>query len=613
MKRLVMVLMTLVFLMSAVFVLPACAETVIKDGIEVTLTTDKESYDSMDAVNARLTITNTNRNAVQSVSSEITAPGGYVLSGNAEEEHGTLRAGQSQTQEAAVYPENYVPKLPKTGDSSRLVLWVVMFIFCAAFVCAIVRNPHAKRFLSLLLCMSILSPYVLHAAPAQAQTAESTITVKKNVAVAGKSVTLTGTVKFAAEGATDWSEFDYEYGRIIKYRGNKEVVHISEDFSEIGTHAFEGATCKTLYIPKTITSIVGGFALASSIENIYVDEENEYYTSIDGVLFSKDKKELIQYPTGRESDKYIVPNGTEVIGLEAFAGSRRVTQLPEGGQQVGGLSEVQLAESVQTIGLRAFQGCWALQKVYIPKATTTIGGFGNVDKRGCFEFCSSEFYIEGFEGSAAEAYCNENFYTFVAVSEIPECDHYEAIYNKGYYYVPISNTPQYGWDADHDSRREDGHQIGYLNNRCCKKCSAVIANNIILYGNTLYSHEMANGVCSLCGYQAPQLIPASITDFALREKSVTIGNSVHVKSGMAYGGDYYLRKIQISVFTDDAGNHGYYSNISKEFAYGEATSYDLSELGAIAINEQFECNSDHAEEAFPAGDAMVMVFVSVYN
>lgn len=49
MKRLVMALMAFVFLMSVVFVLPACAETVFRDGIEVTLMTDKESYDSMEA------------------------------------------------------------------------------------------------------------------------------------------------------------------------------------------------------------------------------------------------------------------------------------------------------------------------------------------------------------------------------------------------------------------------------------------------------------------------------------------------------------------------------------------------------------------------------------
>lgn len=202
MKRLVMALLAFVFLMSAALALPACAETVIRDGIEVTLTTDKESYDSMDAVNARLTITNTNRYAVQHVSSEITAPGGYVLSGNAEEEHGTLQAGQQQTQVAALYQADYVPKLPKTGDNSHGMLWGLLFVLSSVVLCAVViHNPHAKRFFSLFLCLVMISTMVLEAVPVVAESAHKTeiIVVSKAVLVNGKKVLLTGTVAYEAD------------------------------------------------------------------------------------------------------------------------------------------------------------------------------------------------------------------------------------------------------------------------------------------------------------------------------------------------------------------------------------------------------------------------------
>lgn len=205
MKRLVMALMASVFLMSVVFVLPACAETVFRDGIEVTLMTDKESYDSMDAINARLAITNTNRYAVQNVSSELTAPDGYVLRGDAEEEHGTLRAGQRQTQEAAVYRADYVPNVPKTGDNSHGMLWGLLFVLSSVVLCAVViHNPHAKRFFSLLLCLVMISTMVLEAAPVVAEPAHESeiIVVSKTVLVNGKEVLLTGTVAYEADVKT---------------------------------------------------------------------------------------------------------------------------------------------------------------------------------------------------------------------------------------------------------------------------------------------------------------------------------------------------------------------------------------------------------------------------
>ena len=49
------------------------------------------------------------------------------------------------------------------------------------------------------------------------------------------------------------------------------------------------------------------------IENIFVEDGNESFRSIDGVLFTKDGKELLLYPIGRNEECYSVPEGTERI------------------------------------------------------------------------------------------------------------------------------------------------------------------------------------------------------------------------------------------------------------------------------------------------------------
>ncbi len=75
-----------------------------------------------------------------------------------------------------------------------------------------------------------------------------------------------------------------------------------------------------LYLTKNIQEVyplsLHGYLI--SLQNIVVDPQNEYYCDIDGVLFTKDKKTLVAFPEGRLGDKYVVPEGTEVIGENAF-------------------------------------------------------------------------------------------------------------------------------------------------------------------------------------------------------------------------------------------------------------------------------------------------------
>ena len=72
-----------------------------------------------------------------------------------------------------------------------------------------------------------------------------------------------------------------------------------------------GANIDTLKIPKTIERIDGRDY--AEIRKFEVDEDNEFYKSIEGVLFSKDGKELCCYPHGRPYDTYVIPDGVEIV------------------------------------------------------------------------------------------------------------------------------------------------------------------------------------------------------------------------------------------------------------------------------------------------------------
>ncbi len=77
-----------------------------------------------------------------------------------------------------------------------------------------------------------------------------------------------------------------------------------------------------IFIPKGVETIdCSAFGACRFLQRIDVDADNPFFTSIDGVLFSKDGKKLHTFPAGRMEENYIVPEGVEVIGENAFENS----------------------------------------------------------------------------------------------------------------------------------------------------------------------------------------------------------------------------------------------------------------------------------------------------
>ena len=83
------------------------------------------------------------------------------------------------------------------------------------------------------------------------------------------------------------------------------------------------ATLTSISIPKTVRFIWEDAFQCSTLENIYVSEENPYFTSRDGVLFTKSLYTLIQYPLGNKRTSYTIPDEVNHIAYHAFgAGSK---------------------------------------------------------------------------------------------------------------------------------------------------------------------------------------------------------------------------------------------------------------------------------------------------
>jgi hypothetical protein len=99
------------------------------------------------------------------------------------------------------------------------------------------------------------------------------------------------------------------------------------EYKIIGEGAFSKCSkLKTLKIPDNVTNILNGaFSYCSSLTSIVVEEGNENYYSENGVLFTKSKTILSQYPAGK-SGAYVIPEGVRIIN-DAFTGSGKLTSL----------------------------------------------------------------------------------------------------------------------------------------------------------------------------------------------------------------------------------------------------------------------------------------------
>jgi|GEM_PF-2846127 len=169
------------------------------------------------------------------------------------------------------------------------------------------------------------------------------------------------------------------------------TMKLPSSLMHIGYQAFTGCIgLDSFSIPSSVISIESP-AFLNDPGLINVDPENPNYSSIEGVLFDKNFKTLLQCPNSKTGTFYI-PYSVTTIGLAAFYNCKGIDSFvfPEGLMSINnyafilceGLTDAKLPEGLVSIGMKAFYSCSKLNSIFLPSTVKTIG-------TQVFQYCTS--------------------------------------------------------------------------------------------------------------------------------------------------------------------------------------------------------------------------------
>ncbi|MEE0061467.1 MAG: leucine-rich repeat protein, partial [Acutalibacteraceae bacterium] len=155
---------------------------------------------------------------------------------------------------------------------------------------------------------------------------------------------------------------------ITGYKGNKTEIEIPSFIADLPVLEIESSTfydhnaLTSVTIPASVIFIEDQTFNSSKLTEIKVSPNNNYFSSIDGVLFNKAQTTLIRYPCNAPTT-YTIPDTVTTIAIAAFI-------------QCELLTNVIIPDSVTYIRGGAFGGCFSLNNVIIPDSVTYLGAWG---------------------------------------------------------------------------------------------------------------------------------------------------------------------------------------------------------------------------------------------
>ena len=182
-----------------------------------------------------------------------------------------------------------------------------------------------------------------------------------------------------------------QYIVLTDYKGSEEKITIPDQINGIEVKSIQdgfgkNSKLKSITLSKNIASekdtkrSLAGLNQITTLEEIQTVKDNAAYQSEDGILYTKDKKELVAYPKSKKSETYVMPSEVEKAGelslanlkyLKNLTFSKKIKIIPECSNS--SIENVIIPDQVKVIDESTFDTCKNLKKVTFGKNITTIG------------------------------------------------------------------------------------------------------------------------------------------------------------------------------------------------------------------------------------------------
>ena len=159
-------------------------------------------------------------------------------------------------------------------------------------------------------------------------------------------------------------------------------VKLPATLKSVGSYAFwKSLSLSNIYIPASLTDLSANAFSEGGMSAYEVSPDNPVYSSEDGIMFNKDKTELLHFPAKKQVESFSIPEKVEKIGELAF----ECNQLNEvifhdklltiddyAFFLCEKLAKADVPNSVEFVGESAFSRCYNLKEAHIPEKLTAI-------------------------------------------------------------------------------------------------------------------------------------------------------------------------------------------------------------------------------------------------
>ena len=112
------------------------------------------------------------------------------------------------------------------------------------------------------------------------------------------------------------------------------TVALPQGLTRISSYAFSNSGIRTITLPASL-EIMGdergypqsAFTYCSRLTEILVAPGNQDFSSVDGVLYTKNLERIVCYPAGRRDESFTLPEGVRTIPYGTFSGMRYLKRL----------------------------------------------------------------------------------------------------------------------------------------------------------------------------------------------------------------------------------------------------------------------------------------------